>query len=367
MSEKYGHNKIAEIIEEKYLTDREAEEPESPSPKGLQKDSLEKKLMTPQSFGAFLRMEREERFVTCKDIASATRIRENFVEALENGDFASLPARPFARGFVSSISNFMKLDTKDVLMRFDVAADIFWGEQRPVVGQARKKKIPWFYILMFSVVLTVICLIVFFMLKSFRASEDVRKVDSVSVEMHESIKETHKKVDPTASDEEKLGKSVEKKNIKRENTGKTVDISPKIRAKKKDTKHANVSKTKDKKTSSSPKKNTRKKSIKPVKTESRTAFASSAPVGEKNAKKLLYLSIKAREVSWLNVVVDSDKVHDMILKAGEKVSWQASVGFKITIGNAGGVDVFFNGKKMGPYGKPGQVRRIYLSKKDLKD
>jgi len=119
--------------------------------------------VTPEEFGGLMRGERESRFLSPADIEKVTKVRTSFIECIENGDFAVLPNRIFARGFVRSISNFMKLDSVDVLRKFDMAADSFWGVEELETSTKRiKKKFPWFYVFMGSmVVILIIAMFVF--------------------------------------------------------------------------------------------------------------------------------------------------------------------------------------------------------------
>jgi hypothetical protein len=51
----------------------------------------------------------------------------------------------------------------------------------------------------------------------------------------------------------------------------------------------------------------------------------------------------------------------MTLKRGEKLNFKAQEGFSLKLGNAGGVQVIFDGKDMGKLGKKGQVVTLNLS------
>lgn len=75
------------------------------------------------AFGQELRKARESRGVSLPGLAQATRIRLDFVEALEDGDFAKLPGEVFGRGFVRSIGRTLGGDTKRLIELFDIA----WG------------------------------------------------------------------------------------------------------------------------------------------------------------------------------------------------------------------------------------------------
>jgi cytoskeletal protein RodZ len=74
------------------------------------------------------------------------------------------------------------------------------------------------------------------------------------------------------------------------------------------------------------------------------------------------LKIKAKEVTWLRLQTDGQKEVDALLRPEETFTWTARRQFKVTIGNAGGVDVFFNGVPQGPLGDSGEVVHLLLPK-----
>lgn len=69
--------------------------------------------------GEFLRAEREKRHITIEQVASATKINVKLLHALENDNYDALPAKPFVRGFVTSYSRYVGLDSHEVLQKFD--------------------------------------------------------------------------------------------------------------------------------------------------------------------------------------------------------------------------------------------------------
>ena len=60
---------------------------------------------------------------------SKTRIRSDFVKALEDGNFAKLPDQVFARGFVRSYARSLGLDEEDAINRFAESAGSFYEKQ----------------------------------------------------------------------------------------------------------------------------------------------------------------------------------------------------------------------------------------------
>jgi cytoskeleton protein RodZ len=69
------------------------------------------------------------------------------------------------------------------------------------------------------------------------------------------------------------------------------------------------------------------------------------------------LRVQAKETTWIHVIIDGEQEKDVLLQPGEKVEWSAQKGFVLTLGNAGGSELTFNGKDLPPLGASGQVIR----------
>ncbi|MCW1382298.1 DUF4115 domain-containing protein [Novosphingobium sp. KCTC 2891] len=67
------------------------------------------------SVGSRLRAAREAQGRSVKDLAHATRITARHIEAIENGDYAVLPGRPYALGFARSYARAVGLDDKEIV------------------------------------------------------------------------------------------------------------------------------------------------------------------------------------------------------------------------------------------------------------
>lgn len=68
--------------------------------------------------GLYLRAVRNHRGWSMAEIASATRIRKDYLAAIENGDMSALPSRPFALGYVRAYAKALGLDGELALVRF---------------------------------------------------------------------------------------------------------------------------------------------------------------------------------------------------------------------------------------------------------
>jgi cytoskeletal protein RodZ len=62
------------------------------------------------------------------------------------------------------------------------------------------------------------------------------------------------------------------------------------------------------------------------------------------------LLIEARQDCWLTVTVDGESVFTRTLKAGESQEFKGQELIYIKVGNAGGIDITYNGKKIEPIG-----------------
>ena len=96
------------------------------------------------SIGDFFKQVRETKGLTVEEVASKTRIRTDFVKALEEGNFAKLPDQVFARGFVRSYARSLGLDEEDAIHRFIQSAGAFYEKQdereRLKVRQAEEER-----------------------------------------------------------------------------------------------------------------------------------------------------------------------------------------------------------------------------------
>ncbi len=72
-----------------------------------------------ETIGQKLRQEREARSLNLEQVAKATRIRVHYLQALEAGNFESLPSRVQARGFLRSYADYLDLDARTLLAELD--------------------------------------------------------------------------------------------------------------------------------------------------------------------------------------------------------------------------------------------------------
>ncbi len=88
-----------------------------------------------------------------------------------------------------------------------------------------------------------------------------------------------------------------------------------------------------------------------------------APPPATASRKIYHLVIEARELTWVRITEDRNPPYQALLKPGDKIERMASDYFLLDIGNAGGLNLTFQGKNMGSIGKRGQIIHIRLPEK----
>lgn len=70
-------------------------------------------------FGEQLKSARERQGLSLSELAARTKIRTDYLEALETGDFARLPERPYARAFLQRYALELDVEAAPLLADFD--------------------------------------------------------------------------------------------------------------------------------------------------------------------------------------------------------------------------------------------------------
>ena len=94
----------------------EGEEEEEPSTARRPADLPPPPEITPDTdfTGPLIRQVRESRGVELKDISHTTKVGMPYLRAIEEDDYASLPAPVYVRGFVTELAKYLQLDATQV-------------------------------------------------------------------------------------------------------------------------------------------------------------------------------------------------------------------------------------------------------------
>jgi cytoskeleton protein RodZ len=86
--------------------------------------------------------------------------------------------------------------------------------------------------------------------------------------------------------------------------------------------------------------------------------AQNTDVSAQAAGGKIAINISAKEATWVQVTIDGKVVFADILRPGENRVLSATQNARLRLGNAGGVDLRFNGTTIGAVGPRGQVRTV---------
>jgi transcriptional regulator with XRE-family HTH domain len=72
-----------------------------------------------ETFGDYLKEQREDRKISLREIALLTNITERYLDFIEKDDFAKIPEGPYIRGYISSYATAIGINAHEALDRFD--------------------------------------------------------------------------------------------------------------------------------------------------------------------------------------------------------------------------------------------------------
>ena len=90
--------------------------------------------------GDILRQERERQHLTIKDIEQGTSIRGLYLEAIEQGDYETLPGDVYTKGFIRNYANFLKIDADDCVRRYVLENHPDQVPAEPVKAEASRQE-----------------------------------------------------------------------------------------------------------------------------------------------------------------------------------------------------------------------------------
>ncbi len=306
-----------------------------------------------ESVGEFFKQVRETKGLTVDDVASKTRIRPDYVKALEEGNFAKLPDQVFARGFVRSYARSLGLDEEDAMHRFIQSAGAFYDKQeererlrlKQAEDERRKKANRKVIVAAVGVALLGLVLLLSREQSSVVVTRPVPEPAPSKVKPPvPPPKSARDPVAPTTGQNPLVNVGPGRLDADK-STGTEPLPLPSVGAAPKSS------------ASAEPGEPAPRASV----PDDRTTRLSLDELA--SASVPLVLELEAQELSWVVVQVDGGSPQEALLRAGERAKWKAKDRFMVTLGNAGGVRVELNGKPQGPFGPSGKVARDIVLKR----
>ena len=69
--------------------------------------------------GQLLREAREQKGVSLEQVEEATRVRQKFLQALEEENFGALPAETYVKGFLRTYATYLELDPDQLMALYE--------------------------------------------------------------------------------------------------------------------------------------------------------------------------------------------------------------------------------------------------------
>ncbi len=294
----------------------------------------EKKKQTLGSgLGAALRNEREKKGLTLDQVVSITKLRRPMVEALEGEIWENLPPPVFTRGFIRTYAGVLGLDAKHLLDLYAQVTPL----QAVALTSAKSLRRPYKkWIILAVIVALIISGLSFFLLREPPPSREAS---------------------PPQKEETGLKGGDEKKGMAAK---------------------ADLVRTKGEEGTLSGEKNAgSSEALPPVETgqstagEERTTTDATAmdaaavekpggPQQEIASSEVQVLRGIVSEATWVRISIDNGEPKEYLFQPGARPQWKAKEGFSLMVGNAGGIELELNGRKLASLGKPGKVAKLKL-------
>ncbi len=302
--------------------------------------------ITLEELGQVLRAEREKKALSVDDVAHGLKISARVLRALEAGDAASLPHAVYVRGFVSAYGKFLELDVQELL-----EAETLFEEQEenlqspafeapPVQPKAKKSSAaPLAFFLCFLIAGG--SGVWFF--RDAALFSDLQENHLTAAQPAPALPQ-EKKEQPVAKAQPAVQKAVapaattavadvKQEKPKAQAVAKTAPIAV-----------AKVEKKPEPRVTEA--------------TQERVASTSSSLA--QGPHKVI---ITALATTWIHSAADNAGKRQFSLKPGDTFALTFEDSLHLTLGNAGGVRVHYNGKEMSALGREGEEKTVQFPPK----
>jgi len=269
-------------------------------------------------FGDRLRREREMRGITLDEITESTKIARRHLEALEGEHFDQLPGGVFNKGFVRAYARFLGIDEDQAVADYSATANeqpepedkfpLEIHEEPNRELNPRRSRLP----LAFAIAAVASVLVgYFFWVKSKPHGQGPAQSGVTQTTTTASSSEATPAKPPTS-----------------DATPAAAEQTPVATS--------------------------------PVKPPKQTQPVQQPPdqSARKPAEKTFVILIRAREDAWVSIVADGKSVMQRVMIANKNKLVKAGKQIVLRTGNAGGIDVLFNGRPLGQIGNENEPRTL---------
>ena len=289
------------------------------------------------SAGELLREERIKRNLTVRELADSTRISARYLEALESNDLASLPGDFFYRAFLKQYATALDLDAPTTKRVLDAALPPVEHDPLPAMNAAyqvaqvdsrtsgeRRTGTTGAIVLLVAVV--VACSAMYAIWRKSETPVESAEKQAAPIPVEKPVAQSPAPANPEPA---------------------TALPTPEPAAQSTPPESAA--------TQAPPVVSTQAPATLPAVTPAPALAPTALPAGSTSVE------LAANEKTWVSLSSDGKTLFAGLLDASQTKSFAVGANAKLLAGNAGGVDVRFNGKPIGPLGPKGQVRIVTFS------
>ncbi len=306
-----------------------------------------------QALGAYLQRERQKKQLTIKEVADATRIPPETLQALESGNRNILPVSVFTRGFVKIYAAHLGLDQAEILERFSNE----WGRVENATpeilsGESMAESSPFFLSFRFYFLLFLVALLLSLAYFFFQADDTPSPAALTTVPFSMDLTEeqvvvknqevTQVKIIPTSPAQDTLlisPQSAGKVTLEDDNTDQEAEMMSTARTANAEVQPTVPSPTREKSPAA--------KSI----LETSSAQIASAPKkpeptikqSQPSSFPSVNLHIRFLKRTRISVAQDDRRPDEFIFAPGEESSWQATNQITLQIDDSDSVEMTLNG------------------------
>jgi len=304
--------------------------------------------------GALLKAKRKETGLTYAQISERIRVNVHHLEALENEDWDQLPSPAFVKGFIRSYARALGLSEEGLIALYQESALPSQPMPKPLQAAPKKKRGFLYLVLVFAVLAGGFAAYEWIEHPALRENATQQ---GPSLPAKEGSEGAHRDAGNRLEQEEAPPNGV-KQSMDPKETGREPSREGPTPPGPEETgsgdRPADAPKETEGPASSSETANS---------SETETPARDMSPDSESDVPPLI-LKATIKERAWVSVTIDGERPKEYIFDPGSSPEWRAHKGFELLIGNAGGIDLEFNGKKMEDLGKRGQVIRLRLPSGD---
>lgn len=318
------------------------------------------------SLGGQLKKIRESKGLSISELSAVSKINVRFLQALEAGEFKTLPGNAFIRGFIKSYAKYCGGNEQKLLADYEA---LMKQQRGPEIQLLPPKKstaalqldltqiIPLAGLALLLIVS--VSVISYFRVggRSFKSESGAKNAitqtppPAASAESSQTQSSTWPPVLPNDS----VGAA---KSNGEAPAGSTQNVSPAVPAADENIQSKESDAARD---GARPADNQSSAPPKGTSAQATTANSKPADSGRSAVKEnpgSFTLQIVAKENSWISVKRDGEEVLRRMMRPKEQVQFNAKSRFDVVCGNAAGVSLFVDGKPMPPLGGAGQVKSV---------